>query len=87
MDITLTQLPYIPHPHYTIQNIHLESRRGKTEVIERWLLTELKNSYPQPAPGHSLYNATAAPGKDYDSLFVVVEYSGGITVEKEVPMF
>ncbi len=32
LEIFLNQAPYIPDPHYTIQNVRLESRRGKTEV-------------------------------------------------------
>ena len=86
LEVVLNQLPNIPHPHYTIQTVRLESRRGKTEV-ERWPLTEVKFSYPQPAPEHSMYSVTAVPNKNYESLFVVVDYSGGITVEKEIPKF
>ena len=87
LEVVLNQPPYIPDPHYTIQNIHLESRKGKTEVMERWAFTEVVVSYPQPAPEHLSFKVLTVPGKDYDSLFVVVEYSGGVTVEKEIPAF
>ena len=85
MDVVLTQFPNIPTPHYTIRDIHLESRRGRTEVIERWSFTEINVRYPQTAPEHAAFEASVVPGREYDSLFVVVEYSGGVTVEKEIP--
>jgi hypothetical protein len=61
--------------------------RAKQRWNESWPLTEVQFTHPQPAPEHTLYSTTAIPGIYYDSLFVVVEYSGGITVEKEIPKF
>lgn len=83
--ITLHEMPS-GDPYYTLQAATLESRR-ENATVESWQLqeTEIKHRAPQPASGHAdIFQISTIPQKAYDSLFIVVEYSGGVTVEKEI---
>lgn len=78
---------YFGKPQYELLQSHLESRGANSEVIERWPLNPIKIQLPagapaQPAEATTPFEVTAAPAQEYDSLFVVVEYTGGITAEK-----
>jgi hypothetical protein len=70
------------NPYYEIENIYLESRKGKDLTLEQWALKQIDT---EPAFGSRKYEAKASPSKDYDSLFLVIHYSDGLTIEREIP--
>lgn len=90
LHVILYQMP-VTEPHYVLQSATLESRRGKTQALQSWplALNEIQTpaGAPRPAPGYTHpLEVRAVPAQPCDSLFLVVEYSGGITVEKEIPV-
>lgn len=72
-------------PHYNLTALRLESRSNKN-VIEQWPLN--RNTGGSHNFGHdtAFYETRSVPSKQYDSLFLVAEYSGGLRVEKELPI-
>ena len=70
-------------PYYEIQDIYLESRKGKDLTVEEW---SFKRADTEPAFDFNIYEAKAFPSKDYDSLYLVVHYSEGLVTEKEIKL-
>lgn len=82
-EITVAVYEHQPYePYYSINSIHLESR-SNNKVVEQWTLDRKTDSH-NFSPETAIYDTRAMPAKQYDSLFIVVEFSDGLRVEKEL---
>lgn len=73
----------VGNPRYEIKEIYLETRKGKDKVLEKWPLQPAK--VPEEDQDRlKIYNVQATPSQDYDSLHVVIKYSDGVMVEREI---
>ncbi|MBO8129785.1 MAG: hypothetical protein H0Z39_11440, partial [Peptococcaceae bacterium] len=72
-------------PRYEIDEIYLETRKGKEQVLEKWPFkpVQIQKAYEQERL--KIYDVQATPSKAYDSLYLVIKYSEGLLVEKEIP--
>lgn len=74
-------------PNYKIVDVNLECRRND-QVLESWRLEEDKERAPEgemgAAAGPAYVKKNIHPG-DCDSFYLVVQYTEGLEIEKEVP--
>jgi len=66
------------NPRYDIEEIYLETRQGNGNVLERWPLDNEK------IPEEGIYHLNVTTTEDYETLYLVVKYSGGLKVEREI---
>ncbi|KJS13331.1 MAG: hypothetical protein VR67_04945 [Peptococcaceae bacterium BRH_c8a] len=72
-------------PHYELKEIYLESRTGEDTVLEKWPLErEHTYVYPVPAGAEGFLYLKPTSAKDYDSLFLVINYSDNLKVERKI---
>lgn len=73
------------NPRYEINEMYLETRKGKKQVLEKWPFkpVQIQKAYEQER--FKIYDVHATPSKAYDSLYWVIKYSEGLLVEKEIP--
>lgn len=86
-EITVAIYEHQPYePYYSINTISLESR-SNNKVVEQWPVNRKTGDSRNhdPAERATIYDTRAVPAKQYDSLFIVVEYTDGMRVEKELP--
>lgn len=66
--------------HYKVAEMYLETRDSNNNTQERWYLE--KDAFQEMPDGFSTIDVT--PEKDYHSLYLVIEYNEGLTVEKRI---
>lgn len=71
-------------PYYSINSIRLESR-SNSKVLEQWPINKDDKHNFDPVRT-AFYDVRAVPAKEYDTLCIVVEYTDGLVVEKELPV-
>lgn len=73
---------------YHVKEIYLESRDNQGQTLERWTFESLNPIDDKPANVEEseigFIRVEAAPQKDYDKLFIVVEYKEDLVIEKEI---
>ncbi|MEW6622840.1 MAG: hypothetical protein AB1420_06910 [Bacillota bacterium] len=70
-----------PGPLYTLQEVFLETKLGADQLVERWSFDKAT----QQDKRSNIYEVRAVPTQSYDSLFLVLRYSEGLTVERKIP--
>lgn len=70
---------------YEIKEVYLEKRLGEN-VLTRYQLEAVKEEQASPPMVVNKYSLEETFSKNYDFLYVVVEYLQGPVIEKEVPL-
>lgn len=96
---TKQEMEVDPEPYYQLEEVHLETRDARGGVQEQWPFPRInleespgqarQYRYPEIAIPHhyhgvDIYEKDLTPSRPYQDLYLILNYSRGLVVEKKV---